>query len=64
MKTLEFVKVMQKGVELLTLARFRDSAKMKKALEVQDRLREKSKGWNGTAEVRKWRDARHGPVGT
>ena len=64
MKALDFVKVMQRGIELITLSRFRDRARMKKGVEVHDRLREKSKGWNGAAEVRKWRDARHGHPGT
>lgn len=38
--------------------RARDMAKMREALSVQDLLREKSKGWNGTRELRKWRQAR------
>lgn len=59
-----FELVMQKGIELVTLARVRDRARMKRAAAVQDTLREKSTGWNGAAEVRKWRDARYGPAGT
>jgi metal-responsive CopG/Arc/MetJ family transcriptional regulator len=30
--------------------------RMRRALSVQDRLREKSGAWNGAAQVRKWRD--------
>ncbi|NOZ68159.1 MAG: ribbon-helix-helix protein, CopG family [Deferribacteres bacterium] len=30
--------------------------RMKNAINVQDRLRKKSGEWNGTAEVRKWRE--------
>ncbi len=59
--------VMRKGIELITLAKVRDRARMEKAAEVQDNLREKnkgSKGWNGAAEVRKSRDTRHGASGT
>ena len=65
LKSLELV--MQKGIELITLAKVRDRARMKKAAEVQDNLREKNKGgkgWYGAAEVRKWRDTRHGASGT
>lgn len=51
LKSLE--SVMQKGIELITLVKVRDRARMKKAAEAQDALREKSKGWNGAAEVRK-----------
>ncbi|MBI3037268.1 hypothetical protein HYY73_06000 [Candidatus Woesearchaeota archaeon] len=59
--------VMRKGIELITLAKVRDRARMEKAAEVQDNLRKKikgGKGWNGAAQVRKWRATRHGAAGT
>lgn len=49
--------------ELMTTVRYRDTARMKKAMEVQDQLREKSATWDATGEVRKWRDTRHGTAG-
>jgi metal-responsive CopG/Arc/MetJ family transcriptional regulator len=32
--------------------------KMAQAITVQDRLRKKSKKWNGVSELRRWRDSR------
>ncbi len=35
----------------------RRKERMKRAFDVQDRLRKKSGRWNGVSEVRKWREA-------
>ena len=32
--------------------------KLKKAIEIQDKLRKKAGKWDGVSEVRKWRDLR------
>lgn len=55
------MKIIQKRFELITLARLRDKTKIKKAMEIQDELRKKTKGikWNSTEELRKWRDAKY-----
>jgi hypothetical protein len=50
--------VIEKRLEIITGARLRDRSKIEKAISIQDRLREKSKGWNGAKEIRKWRDSR------
>ena len=41
---------------MIVKARLRDRNRIEKAILAQDRLREKSKKWNGAKEVRKWRD--------
>jgi hypothetical protein len=48
----------EKRLEILVGARLRDKARIEEAIETQDRLRTKSKGWNGAQEIRKWREAR------
>lgn len=50
--------VIKDKVDLLTISRFRDRSKVEKAIEVQDRLRKKSSDWDGTEEIRRWREAR------
>ncbi len=50
--------VIKDKVDLLTISRFRDRSKVEKAIEVQDRLRKKSSDWDGTKEIRRWREAR------
>jgi hypothetical protein len=61
LKEFDELKIIQKRFELITLARLRDKTKIKKAMEIQDELREKTKGikWNSTEELRKWRDAKY-----
>lgn len=50
--------VIEKRLEVITGARLRDRSKIEKAISIQDRLREKSKGWNGAKEIKKWRELR------
>lgn len=52
------INVMEKRLEMLDGARLRDRDRIENAISTQDRLREKSKGWNGAKEIRKWRDSR------
>jgi hypothetical protein len=61
LKEFDELKIIQKRFELMTLARLRDKTKIKKAMEIQDELRKKTKGikWNSTEELRKWRDAKY-----
>ena len=62
LENVDEIRLMQKRFELVTLARYRDKSRMKKAIEVQDELREKSKRikWNSTKELRKWRNSIYG----
>ena len=50
------IATLERRVAILTGARLRDKGKLKEAVLIQDRLRKKSRGWNGAAEIRKWRD--------
>jgi len=61
LKEFDELKIIQKRFELIALARLRDKTKIKKAMEIQDELRKKTKGikWNSTEELRKWRDAKY-----
>ena len=52
------VATLEKRMAILTGARLRDKRRIKEAILVQDKLREKSRGWDGVAEIRKWRDLR------
>jgi hypothetical protein len=50
----------------MTIARYRDRTKMKKASEEIDRIRTKIKpsGRSTTEILREWRDKRYGPSGS
>jgi len=39
-------------------AKLRDKSRLEDAISTQDRLRKKSRGWNGATEIRRWRDSR------
>ncbi|MBI3412597.1 MAG: hypothetical protein HY051_00765 [Candidatus Aenigmarchaeota archaeon] len=52
--------LMQRRFEFITVAKFRDKSRIKKAMKIQDALRGKSIGWNSTKEIRRWRDSRYG----
>jgi len=41
----------------LRLEERRRRERMKRALDIQDKVRKKSGRWNGVSEVRKWREA-------
>jgi|GEM_PF-6962863 len=41
------------------LMRLKLKDKILRAIKIQDKLREKSKGWNAVLEIRKWRDQRY-----
>ncbi len=50
--------VMEKRLEVIVGARLRNRTRIENAISTQDRLRKKSKGWNGAKEIRKWRESR------
>jgi hypothetical protein len=52
------IKAIEKRLEVIVGARLRDRTRIENAILTQDRLRKKSKGWNGGKEVRKWRESR------
>jgi hypothetical protein len=63
LKELDNISVIQRRFELITVARYRDKNKMKKASEEIDKIRAKVKvGEKSTTEIlREWRDRRYGP---
>ena len=66
LKDLDEIKLIQKRFELITVARYRDKNKMKKASEEIDKIRAKVKvGGKSTTEIlREWRDRRYGTSGS
>lgn len=65
-QSLDDIKLMQRRFELITVARYRDKDKMRKAAEAIDKIREKTRGGGKSLAgiVREWRDKRYGPTGT
>ncbi|MHC1594312.1 MAG: hypothetical protein ACXQT2_03290 [Methanotrichaceae archaeon] len=52
------IKAIEKRLEVIVGARLRDRTRIENAILTQDRLRKKSKDWNGAKEVCKWRESR------
>ena len=52
------ITVIEKRLGIIVGARLRDRNRIENAISTQDRLRKKSKGWNGAKEIRKWRELR------
>jgi len=48
----------QRRIALLVGARLKMDSKVEKAVAIQDQIRAKVKMWNGTKEIRKWREKR------
>lgn len=55
---LDTLDTIEKRLEIMFGGRVRDKDRMMHAIEVQDRLRGKSKDWKGVEEIRKWRNQR------
>jgi hypothetical protein len=56
--SIDDVSIVQKRLEMMLSARLEDKMKVKHAIEIQERLSEKSGKWSGANEIRKWRDKR------
>ena len=52
------VDIVERRLEIIVGARRRDRKRIETAISTHDRLREKSKGWNGAKEIRRCRDSR------
>lgn len=52
----EDLETFQKRVELLVGAKLKVDNKVKKAVMTQDNIRAKTRGWDGTKEIRRWRE--------
>ncbi len=47
--------IYKRRIEIMVGARLRENAAVNKAIEIQDRLREKIGKWQGSEEIKKWR---------
>ena len=45
----------KKRIEILIGARLRETDRISSAIGIQDRIRKKTKYWQGAEEIRKWR---------
>ena len=52
------LELFQKRMEIIVGARLRLDDRVKKAVYLQDKIRQKTKHWNGAKEIRKWREKR------
>ncbi len=52
------LEIFQKKLGIHIETKLKIDGRVKNAVLVQDNIRSKVKGWNGTAEIRKWRDQR------
>ena len=50
--------IFQKRLELMIGARFREESRVRDAVKVQDLIRSKIGFWNGSKEIRRWREKR------
>ena len=57
-KEMDTLGIVGKRLEILVAARMRMKNRITNAIVVQDKLREKSEGWSGVKEIRKWREKR------
>ncbi len=62
LKDLDNMKIISERFRLITIAKYRDRNKIKKASEEIDKIRSKIKhGGSMTDTIRKWRDSRYAP---
>jgi len=57
-KEMDTLGIVGKRLEILVAARMRMKNRITNAIVAQDKLREKSEGWSGVKEIRKWREKR------
>ena len=57
-KEMDTLGIVGKRLEILVAARMRMKNRITNAIAAQDKLREKSEGWSGVKEIRKWREKR------
>jgi len=56
-KNSDTLDLVEKRFEIMIGAKLIDKTKIEEAVLIQDKLRKKSKNWNGAEEIRKWREA-------
>ena len=57
-KQLDNLHLFQKRIEILTGSKLRETDRMNDAVKVQDKIRSKIGFWNGSEEIKKWREER------
>ena len=57
-KQMDDLELFRKRIEILSGAKLREIDSISSAIKVQDSIRAKVGKWNGTREIRKWRNAR------
>ncbi len=55
---MDSIDITKRRFEILFSAKLRLKDKMLEAARIQDRIREKSKDWEGSPVIREWRDKR------
>lgn len=56
-KQLDNLDLFQRRIEILAGAKLRERDRIKAAVELQNRVRKKIGKWQGSKEIRKWREA-------
>jgi len=57
-KQMDNLELIQRRMEILSGAKLRERDRINSAIKIQDLIRAKSGRWNGSKEIRKWREAR------
>ncbi len=55
-KKMSSLEIIQKRIELLVGASLKMFNRAQKAMLIQDKIRYKVRDWNGTEEIRRWRE--------
>mgnify|MGYP001603764378 FL=1 len=48
----------QRRIEIIVGAKLREEDRIADSVKIQDAIRSKAKSWNGSREIRKWREKR------
>ena len=57
-KRMDDLEVFRNRTEILAGAKLRETDRISAAVKTQDSIRSKAGKWNGSKEIRKWREAR------
>lgn len=57
-RQMDDLEIFRNRAEILAGAKLRETDRISAAVKVQDSIRSKAGKWNGSREIRKWREAR------
>ncbi len=57
-RRMDDLEVFRKRAEILSGAKLMETDRISSAIKIQDSIRFKAGKWNGSKEIRKWREAR------